>query len=137
MGHYQDISSDPMYEFGYGLSYTQFTPSDITTSTATVHEGQPLQVEINVTNNGQYDGKEVVQWFVSAKADKIARPIKELRFFDKQMIKKGETKTFKWNIDPLRDLGFVDNKGHHFLTAGDYTISALGKNIQITVTPKP
>lgn len=137
MGHYQDISSDPMYEFGYGLSYTQFTPSDIKTSTVTIHEGQPLQVEINVTNNGQYDGKEVVQWFVSAKADKIARPIKELRFFDKQMIKKGETKTFKWDIDPLRDLGFVDNKGHHFLTAGDYTISALGKNIQITVTPKP
>jgi beta-glucosidase len=135
MGLYQDISSDPMYEFGYGLSYSHFSIGDLKSSATTITANNSFVVEINVTNNGPFDGKEVAQWFVSAKADKIARPIRELKFFDKQMFKNGETKTFRWTVNPLRDLGYVDGKGHHFLSPGEYTISVLGKNIPITVLP--
>ena len=132
-GIYTDISTEPLYEFGFGLSYTTFKADEIQTSGKSFSQNKPFTVQIDVTNTGKRDGKEVVHWFVTAKADKIARPIKELRYFDKQMIPAGQTKTFKWTIDPLRDLGYVDSKGNHFFTPGEYTLSACEKSVKIMV----
>ena len=132
-GRYQDIPSTPLYEFGYGLSYTQFAASDIKTSTTTVKRGQPFKVEISITNTGKCNGKETVHWYIAARSSHIARPMKELKFFEKKEIQKGETITYQWTVDPLRDLGFVDKVGHKFLHPGEYTISACGKSIQVNV----
>ena len=132
-GRYRDISSEPLYDFGYGLSYTSFEASDIQTPGKSFSQDKPFTVQINVTNTGQRDGKEVVHWYVTAKADKISRPLKELRYFDKQLIPAGQTKTFKWTVAPLRDLGYIDSDGNHFFTPGEYTLTACGKSVKVIV----
>ena len=73
--------------------------------------------EIPVTNVGKRDGAEVVHWFISDPFSTITRPCKELKHFEKQLIKAGETHIFRFEIDPMRDLGFVNANGEHFLEA--------------------
>ena len=80
------------------------------------------------------DGAEVVQWFVSDPISSITRPVKELKHFEKQTIKAGETCIFRFEIDPVRDLGFVDRDGQRFLENGAYLVSVKGRQARFTVT---
>ena len=79
-------------------------------------------MEIPVTNVGKRDGAEVVHWFISDPFSTITRPCKELKHFEKQLIKAGETHIFRFEIDPMRDLGFVNANGEHFLENGEYYV---------------
>ena len=130
-GKYQDIPNVPMYEFGYGLSYTEFTYGGLKTSTQKVKRGDKFTIEIPVTNSGDSDGLETVHWYISDPICSISRPVKELKSFDKQLIRKGETKTFKFEIDVDRDFSFVDGNGKRFVEAGDFYVMVKDKKIKI------
>ena len=121
-GLYQDIQSTPMYEFGYGLSYTEFEYGDLKLSSDSVSKTGKLTASITVKNVGERDGYETVHWFISDPYCHITRPVKELRHFEKLLLRAGECKTFSFEIDPWRDLSFVDDKGNRFLDSGSYNV---------------
>ena len=130
-GFYKDITSDPLYPFGHGLSYTEFKYGTVTPSATKVKRGDKLSAEVTVTNTGARDGAETVHWFISDPYCSITRPVKELRHFEKQLIKAGETKTFRFDIDLERDFGFVNEDGKRFLEAGEYHILVQGQTVKI------
>ena len=145
-GEYQDIQSTPMFEFGYGLSYTDFHYGPLTatlpggrTASGTeddaieISSGQKFTAQITVTNTGDKDGKETVQWYICDPYCTITRPVKELKYFEKHMIKAGESRTFTFEIEPLRDLGFVNEDGERFLEKGDYYIMVQNQRIKIRI----
>ena len=133
-GFYKDITSDPLYPFGHGLSYTEFKYGVVTLSASKVKRGEKLSAEIAVTNIGKRDGLETVHWFISDPYCSITRPVKELKYFEKQSIKAGETKTFRFDIDLERDLGFVDGNGKRFLETGEYYIQVKDQKVKIELT---
>lgn len=130
-GFYKDITSDPLYPFGHGLSYTEFKYGTVIPSATKVKRGDKLSAEVTVTNTGARDGAETVHWFISDPYCSITRPVKELKHFEKQLIKAGETKTFRFDIDLERDFGFVNEDGKRFLEAGEYHILVQGQTVKI------
>ncbi len=133
-GKYQDIPSVPLYDFGYGLSYTSFQYGDLKASALKVKPDGKITVEIPVSNTGDRDGLETVHWFMNDPVATISRPVKELKYFDKQLIKKGETLTFRFDIDIKKDFGFVNARGEKFIEEGDYYVIVKDKKIKIEVS---
>ena len=133
-GKYQDIPSTPLYEFGHGLSYTTFEYGDLRPSATTLRRGEKVTVEVSVTNTGGMDGAETVHWFISDPVCRISRPVRELKHFEKQPIRRGETRTFRFEIDPEKDLSFTDGNGNRFLEPGDYFILVKDKKVKLTLT---
>ena len=132
-GLYQDTTSDPLYPFGHGLSYTSFRYGAPTASASVIGHSDSLQVRIGVTNTGQRDGMETVHWYVSAPCGTVTRPAKELKYFKKRLIKAGETEMFSFDISPERDFGYTDSDGQSFVENGEYTITVGDKQIKIEV----
>lgn len=97
---YIDSPNDPLFPFGYGLSYTTFEYSDITLSTTELSANGELTAKVVVKNTGKYDGEEVVQMYVRDLVGSVTRPVKELKGFDKVMIKAGESKEITFKISP-------------------------------------
>ncbi len=122
-----------LYEFTYGLSYTEFEYGEIKVSTEKFKQEDKVTLEIEVKNIGQRDGLETVHWFISDPVCSISRPVKELKFFEKKLIKAGETVVFKFELEPLKDLGFVNSNGDNFIEAGDYYIIVKDKKIKLTL----
>jgi beta-glucosidase len=89
---YLDISNEPLYPFGYGLSYTNFSYGDIHLSKTNITGTEGLTATVTVTNTGNYDGEEVVQLYLHDKIASITPPVKELKGFQKIFLKKGESK---------------------------------------------
>lgn len=132
-GIYKDMSSEPLYWFGDGLSYTTYEYSDLSVSSDTVHVEKPLKVSVNVKNSGPVDGMETVMLYVRDPACSIARPVKELKAFSKEVIKAGETRTFTFCLDPMRDLSFVDRTGKRVLEPGVFEIIIKDKSVKVTL----
>lgn len=132
-GKYQDIQSTPLYEFAHGLSYTTFGYGELKVSVSKLKRGDKLTVEIPVTNTGDRDGVETVHWFIQDPVCTISRPVKELKYFEKQLLKKGETKLYKFEVNLERDLGFVNAEGQRFLESGEYNIIVKNKKIKIEI----
>ena len=130
-GKYQDIPNTPLYDFAHGLSYTTFEYGELKASASKVRRNDKLVVEIPVTNTGESDGAETVHWFITDPYCTISRPVKELKHFEKQVLAKGETKVFRFEVDLYRDFGFVDGDGKRFLESGDYYIQVKDKKIKI------
>lgn len=111
---YMYAKEKPLYPFGYGLSYTNFTYSDMALSSSTLSKGKDLKVSVNVKNTGDMDGEEVAQLYVSFPQSKVIRPIKQLKGFDRTMVKKGESKTFEFTLR-AEDLAYWDNDKDSFV----------------------
>ena len=133
MGDYQDIPTEPLYPFGYGLSYTTFTYSDAKLSSLKIKKNQKITAEVTVTNAGKVEGKETVLWYVSDPFCSISRPMKELKFFEKQSLKVGESRVFRFEIDPMRDLSYTDATGKRFLEAGEFIVSVGARKLTFEV----
>lgn len=133
-GLYRDITSKPLYEFGHGLSYTTFEYGEPTASKTEFKRGDKLKVSVPVTNTGSVAGAETVMWFVSDPYCSITRPVKELKYFEKKTLKPGETAVYEFNIDPLRDLGFVDADGRRFLEPGEYHLLVNNHTLTLHLT---
>lgn len=133
LGHYQDIPRDPLYWFGHGLSYTTYSYSDIKLSASKIKKEDKLFAEIEVTNTGKNDGKETVLWFIKDPFATISRPMKELQFFEKKTIKSGEKVLYRFEIDPMRDLSYVDSFGNKHLEAGDFYVIVNDKKVKFEI----
>ena len=134
LGYYQDLSVEPLYEFGYGLSYSTFEYSDIRLSADSVEKNGHLTACVDVTNTSSRDGMETVFWYVSDPAcSVVTRPCKELRHFEKALIPAGQTRTFTFEIDPLKDLGYINKNGELFLEEGPVVLLTAGKQVRINV----
>jgi len=124
--NYLDVSNDPLYPFGYGLSYTTFNYGDVKLSSKSLKGNQTLTATVNVTNTGNKDGKEVVQLYIRDVAGSITRPVKELKGFQKIDLKQGETKTVTFNITP-NDLKFYNYDLKYDWEPGEFQIM-IGSN---------
>ncbi|HNU87825.1 MAG TPA: glycoside hydrolase family 3 C-terminal domain-containing protein, partial [Ferruginibacter sp.] len=105
--NYLDVSNDPLYPFGYGLSYTSFSYSDVKLSSTSLKGNQTLTATVTVTNTGKLDGKETVQLYIRDVVGSVTRPVKELKGFQKIWLKAGESKTVSFSITPA-DLKFYN-----------------------------
>ncbi len=119
-GLYQDIESTPMYEFGYGLSYTSFTYSNLVINEDT------LEAQVTISNTGDRSGKEPILWFVLDPEASITQPIKKLKSFDKVFLKPGESKTITLSLDKNIHLSYFDFQGNSIFEAGTFGIEVGG-----------
>ncbi len=115
--NYLDVRNEPLYPFGYGLSYTKFDYANLRLSANSINFNGTVDVSVDVTNSGNYDGKEVVQLYIRDVVGSVTRPVRELKGFQKIEIKVGETKTvnFKLSVEDLKfynyELDFVAEPG--------------------------
>ena len=132
-GLYRDITSQPMYPFGHGLSYSNFEYGKLVLSSEKISANETLYAEIEVKNNSQRDGMETVHWYVCDPYSYITRPVKELKFFEKKLIKAGESIVYRFEINPLRDLGFINKDGDRYLDKGEYRIMVGDQKVSVFV----
>lgn len=124
--NYLDVSNDPVYPFGYGLSYTTFNYGDIKVSSSNIKGNQTLTASVTITNTGKYDGKETVQLYIRDLVGSVTRPVKELKGFQKIFLKAGESKTVSFNIT-TNDLRFYNNDLKYDWEPGEFEIM-IGAN---------
>ena len=131
--NYLDVDNDPLYPFGYGLSYTNFQYSDITLSAPTMGQDGSVTAMVTVTNTGKYDGAEVVQLYIRDLVGSITRPVKELKGFDKIFLKAGESKTVSFKITPEL-LRFYEYELNYVAEPGDFDIMIGGNSQSVKTT---
>ena len=121
VSNYLDVPNDPLYAFGYGLSYTSFIYSDFTLSSPTMNSNGTVTASVTVSNSGNYDADEVVQLYIRDVACSIARPVKELKGFQRIHLKKGESRRVDFTITPEL-LMFYNSDLQYVLEPGDFDI---------------
>lgn len=119
--HYSDVEKTPLFAFGHGLSYTTFKYGTVKLDKKTYAKGEPVKVSVEVTNTGDYDGKEVVQLYIRDIAASLSRPVKELKGFELVPLKKGETKTVTFTLTD-KELGFFNNEGEYLVEPGTFKV---------------
>ncbi|RPD90695.1 beta-glucosidase BglX [Aureibaculum marinum] len=119
--NYLDVKNEPLYPFGYGLSYTTFEYGDLQLSTKEISFSDILNASVTVTNTGNYDGEEVVQLYIRDKVGSVTRPVKELKGFKKIALKKGESKTVNFTIS-VEDLKFYNSNLEFIAEPGEFEI---------------
>lgn len=124
--NYLDVSNDPLYPFGYGLSYTSFGYGEIKLSSNTIAKGKAITATVTVTNNGNVDGKEVVQLYTRDLVGSSTRPVKELKGFQKISLKAGESKNVSFTLTE-NDLKFYNSDLKFVAEPGDFKLF-IGSN---------
>ena len=130
---YHDIPNEPLYPFGYGLSYTTFEYSNLRLSKDAINTNQSLTVSIDLKNTGKYNGEEVVQLYIQDVAASIVRPVKELKGFQKLMLKTGEKATVTFTLEP-KDLAFFDQDGKAIVEKGKFRVFVGGNSRDVQQT---
>jgi beta-glucosidase len=125
--NYLDVSNDPLYPFGYGLSYTSFTYSEIVLSSNTIKGNKEITATVTVTNAGNVAGKEVVQLYTRDLVGSITRPVKELKGFQKITLKAGESKKVSFTISN-QDLKFYNSDLKYVAEPGNYKVFIGGNS---------
>ena len=123
--YYLDYGAYPLFPFGYGLSYTQFTYSDIALDRASYGADDCMTVSLTLSNTGKYDGTEVVQVYVRDLVGSITRPVKELKAFERVSLKAGESRALELRI-PVSDLAFYGLDGKKKVEPGDFLLWVAG-----------
>ncbi|TLX70591.1 beta-glucosidase BglX [Labilibacter sediminis] len=126
--NYKDNESSPLYPFGYGLSYSNFSYSTISADKESFSKGGSIQLSIKVTNDGKYDGTETVQLYVYDPVASVARPIKELKLFKQIHLKVGESKKVEFTITE-DELSFWHKQGGIYAEEGEFVVM-IGANSQ-------
>lgn len=127
---YTDLPNSPRYVFGYGLSYTSFQYGAVQLNTNTLSKDQKLQAKITVTNTGKYAGEEVVQLYMQDVVASIVRPVRELKAFEKVLLKPGESREITFTLD-ARDLSFFNDNLELVAEPGTFHLY-IGGNSQAT-----
>ncbi|MET0186721.1 MAG: beta-glucosidase BglX [Achromobacter sp.] len=118
---YFDIENGPLFPFGYGLSYTRFSLSDVRLSSKAITARDALTASITVRNTGKRAGETVVQLYLQDLAGSISRPVKELKGFQKVMLQPGEQRTLQFPI-AYDDLSFINNDLKRVVEPGDFKV---------------
>lgn len=119
--NYIDESNDPLYPFGYGLSYTAFEYGDLTVETPMIGQDDDLIASVTVTNTGKRTGKEVVQLYVRDLVGSVTRPVKELKGFRKIALEAGESQRVRFVV-PVSELGFYGPEMDYIVEPGDFQL---------------
>ena len=123
--YYLDYGAYPLFPFGYGLSYTQFTYSDIALDRTSYGADDSITVTLTLSNTGKYDGTEVVQVYVRDLVGSVTRPVKELKAFERVSLKAGESRNLELRI-PVSDLAFYGLDGVKKVEPGDFQLWVAG-----------
>ncbi len=130
---YRDLNTcDPLYSFGYGLSYTTFSVSNLTLSSTTMAEDGTIRARANVTNTGTRTGDEVVQLYIHDPVASIEQPVRRLRAFQRVTLAPGQTKSVTFRLG-ANDVGFYDNSGKFIVEPGQIDVY-VGDSSQATLT---
>ena len=132
--NYIDERNEPLFPFGYGLSYTKFEYSNLKLSSSTISSNQKITVAVKVSNSGNFDGKEVVQLYIRDLIGSVTRPIKELKAFQKIEIKNGESKTVTFELS-VEDLKFYNSELKFVAENGDFEVF-VGTNSDASLKQK-
>lgn len=135
---YMDAGFDPLFPFGYGLSYTTFAYSNIRLSATELKKDDVLTVTFDLENTGNYEGTEIAQLYVQDKVGSVTRPVKELKRFSRITLKPGEKKNVSFEL-PVSELAFWNIDMKHVVEAGDFNLwvapdSQSGSPISFKVT---
>lgn len=135
--NYLDVRNDPLYPFGYGLSYTTFEYGEPRLSAATMERNGGVKATVTVKNTGDRDADEVVQLYIRDRVASISRPVKELKGFQRIHLKAGESREVTFDITPDM-LKFYNSELRHVLEPGDFSImtgpdSRRLKTVKLTV----
>lgn len=134
--YYETKKSNVLFPFGYGLSYTDFSYSNLKIDKEKIREDEMVHVSVDVTNYGLCDGKEVVQLYVSPCVKGYARPCRELKAFDKIFLKQAETKTVTFELDK-RAFAYWDCTMHDwYVPEGEYIIQVAKSSTDIILEKK-
>lgn len=135
--NYIDVRNDPLYPFGYGLSYTTFAYSDLHLSSTSMNANGKVKASVTVTNTGSREAAEVVQLYIRDIYASVVRPVKELKGFERIMLKAGESRKVEFEITPDL-LKFYNSNLDFVLEPGDFDIMVGGnsrdvKTVRLTV----
>jgi beta-glucosidase len=119
--NYLDVPNEPLFPFGYGLSYTSFSYSDVSITKSQISPSETLQVKVTITNSGNYDGEETVQLYIQDLVGSVTRPVKELKGFQKISLKKGESKEVTFTIT-ANDLKFYNKDLKYVSEPGEFNV---------------
>lgn len=132
--NYLDVDNDPLYPFGYGLSYSAFQYNNLRLSTSKLQKQGKIKVTVDVKNTGKYDGEEVVQLYIRDMVGSVTRPVKELKGFQKIAFKAGETKAVEFELTE-EDLKFYNEKLEFVTEPGEFEVY-VGTNSRDVLTSK-
>ena len=127
--HYMDVENTPLFPFGFGLSYTTFKYDNLRLNKSSYKRNEPVEVSVEVSNTGEYDGKEVVQLYIRDLYGSIIRPVKELKGFELTELQKGETKTINFVLTE-KELGFYNAQGEYVIEPGEFEVYVGGNSMQ-------
>ncbi|MDI1305042.1 MAG: glycoside hydrolase family 3 C-terminal domain-containing protein, partial [bacterium] len=130
---YVTESENPLYTFGYGLSYTTFEYSNLSISAAAINADGELKVSVNVKNTGNYDGDEVVQLYINDVYSSVTTPLKTLKGFERVFIKKGETKQVTFTLTP-DELAIWNREMKRVVEPGDFEVMVGGNSVDLLKT---
>ena len=125
--NYLDIDNDPLYPFGYGLSYTTFRYGDLQLSNNSMNEKGKITASVTVTNTGNYDADEIVQMYIRDMVGSVARPVKELKGFERIHLKKGESRTVSFDIT-AEQLKFYNSTLNWACEPGEFEVMVGGNS---------
>ncbi|HZW38755.1 MAG TPA: glycoside hydrolase family 3 N-terminal domain-containing protein [Ignavibacteriaceae bacterium] len=130
--NFDGMSYDPQWGFGYGLSYTTFSVSDLKIDKDKINKTDNIKVTVNVKNAGEKAGKEVVQLYLTDLYGSVSRPVKQLKGFKKVALNPGEVKTVEFTIEP-EHLSFIGRDNKRIIEAGDFkvTVGNLEKSFSV------
>jgi len=136
---YWDIPTSPLYPFGYGLSYTTFTYSNLRVSKPAVKLGEPVEVSVDVENTGRRPGEEVAQLYIHQRSGSASRPVRELKGFERVALAPGEKKTVRFTLGKpeltywsAASKGWVQDPAIFDVWAGGDSTATLQTKFQIT-----
>jgi beta-glucosidase len=125
---YRYFKGEPLYPFGFGLSYTKFDYGNVRFSAKSIKAGSQINVSVDVTNTGEQDGDEVVQLYVTDVAASVPVPIRTLVGFDRVSLRRGEKRTVTFTITP-RQMSLIDDSGKRVIEPGEFLISIGGSQV--------
>jgi len=123
--HYSDIDNTPLYPFGHGLSYTNFTYNNLKVDSSNSNN---IKVSVTVENTGKYSGEEVVQLYIQDPVASIVRPVKELKGFEKISLSPGSSKTVTFSLTE-KELGFYNAKFEWVVEPGTFNVMVGGSSV--------
>jgi beta-glucosidase len=131
-----DITNDPLYPFGYGLSYTSFDYSDLKLSKTKLKGDETLTATVTITNTGKYAGEETVQLYISDPVASVTRAVKDLKGFKKVFLQPGEKKDIYFTVTPQQlkfynsDLKYDWEPGEFIIQAGTSSANTKSGSVQ-------
>jgi len=130
LSRYLGVPNEPLYPFGYGLSYTTFSYSSVRLSKTSLDGGQALVAAVKVSNTGQYAGEETVQLYISEPVASVTRSVEDLRGFQKVTLKPGESKEVAFKIT-TEDLKFYNRDLVYDWEPGEFIVRIGGSSSQL------